>query len=123
MYRKISRDVKLAAINIYEHQHLSLQNIPTCVRFLESTFWHVLKLWHETGNIVELRTIVPSLGLGGRPGPHFLFSGDSSSEVGSTTIVSSSGEMSYWSLTAAVIESSSKSIESEDIEFVILTQS
>jgi hypothetical protein len=37
MYRKISRDVKLAAIHLHEHQLLSLENI-ACVRFSESMF-------------------------------------------------------------------------------------
>ncbi|KAG2069982.1 hypothetical protein BDR04DRAFT_1128646 [Suillus decipiens] len=62
MYRKISCNVKLAAINLYERQHLSLYDILTCVRFLESTFWHVLKLWCETGDIVS-----PTCSLHGRP--------------------------------------------------------
>ncbi|KAG1847040.1 hypothetical protein F4604DRAFT_1815883 [Suillus subluteus] len=39
MYQKISRDVKLAAVNLYERQHLSLQDILACVGFSESTFW------------------------------------------------------------------------------------
>ncbi|KAG1854896.1 hypothetical protein F4604DRAFT_1883303 [Suillus subluteus] len=62
MYQKISCNVKLAAVNLYEHQHLSLHNILTCVGFSESTFWHVLKLWHETGNIIS-----PTCSLCGRP--------------------------------------------------------
>ncbi|KAG1725774.1 hypothetical protein EDD22DRAFT_789656 [Suillus occidentalis] len=53
MYRKISRDVKLAAINLYERRHLSLHNILTCVGFSESTFWRVVKLWRETGDVVS----------------------------------------------------------------------
>jgi len=36
MYRKISRDVKLAAIHLHEHQLLSLENILACVRFSDS---------------------------------------------------------------------------------------
>ncbi|KAG1829397.1 hypothetical protein DFJ58DRAFT_825618 [Suillus subalutaceus] len=53
MYQKINRDIKLAAVDLYECQHLSLQNILTCVGFSESTFWHVLKLWRETANIYK----------------------------------------------------------------------
>ncbi|KAG1873040.1 hypothetical protein DFJ58DRAFT_760864 [Suillus subalutaceus] len=56
MYQKISRDVKLAAVKLYERQHLSLQDILACVGqlgFSESTFWRVLKLWRKTGNVVS----------------------------------------------------------------------
>ncbi|KAG2347975.1 hypothetical protein BDR05DRAFT_875677, partial [Suillus weaverae] len=59
---KISHNVKLAVINLYKCQHLSLHNILTCVGFLESTFWHILKLWCETGNIVS-----PTCSLHGHP--------------------------------------------------------
>jgi hypothetical protein len=31
MHRKIGRDVKLAAINLYEHWHLPLEDILACV--------------------------------------------------------------------------------------------
>jgi transposase len=55
MYRKISRDVKLAAIHLHEHQLLSLENfILACVGFSESTFWRILKLWRETGDVVSI---------------------------------------------------------------------
>ncbi|KAF9237948.1 hypothetical protein BU15DRAFT_88537 [Melanogaster broomeanus] len=53
MYRKISRDVKLATINLYEHHHLSLEDLLACVRFSESTFWCILRVWHETGDVVK----------------------------------------------------------------------
>ncbi|KAG1854434.1 hypothetical protein DFJ58DRAFT_787893 [Suillus subalutaceus] len=56
MYQKISHDVKLAAVNLYERQHLSLQDILACdgqLGFSESTFWCVLKLWRKTGNVVS----------------------------------------------------------------------
>ncbi|KAF9233445.1 hypothetical protein BU15DRAFT_53881 [Melanogaster broomeanus] len=53
MYRKISRDVKLAAINLYEHHHLSLEDLLARMGFSESTFWCILRLWHETGNVVK----------------------------------------------------------------------
>ncbi|KAG2752541.1 hypothetical protein P692DRAFT_20846674 [Suillus brevipes Sb2] len=55
MYRKIT-------VNLYERQHLSLQDILACVGFSESTFWHILKLWRETGNVVS-----PMCSLHGRP--------------------------------------------------------
>jgi len=54
MYRKISCDVKLAAINLHERQLLSLENILACVGFSESTFWRILKLWRETGDVVSI---------------------------------------------------------------------
>jgi len=51
-FRKISRDVKLAAINLHEQNVLSLEQILDCVGFSESTFWRMLKLWQETGDVV-----------------------------------------------------------------------
>ena len=42
MYQKISRDVKIAAMNLYKQNLLSLEQILDCVRFSESTFWHTL---------------------------------------------------------------------------------
>lgn len=62
MYRKISRDVKIAAINLYEHGALSLDEILDCVGFSERTFWRILKLWRETGDVVR-----HNYGLPGRP--------------------------------------------------------
>ncbi|KAG1884554.1 hypothetical protein F4604DRAFT_1878638 [Suillus subluteus] len=62
MYRKISRDVKLAAINLHEHQHLALEDILACTGFSESTFWRILKLWRETGDVVR-----HTFGIRGRP--------------------------------------------------------
>ena len=62
MYRKISCDVKIAAMNLYEWNLLSLEQILDCVRFSESTFWHTLRLWIETGDVVNHPTGSP-----GRP--------------------------------------------------------
>ncbi|KIM51414.1 hypothetical protein SCLCIDRAFT_52535, partial [Scleroderma citrinum Foug A] len=59
---KISRDVKIAAMNLYEQNLLSLEQILDCVRFSESTFWHTLRLWRETGDVVNHPTGSP-----GRP--------------------------------------------------------
>ncbi|KAG2128567.1 hypothetical protein DEU56DRAFT_872655 [Suillus clintonianus] len=61
-FRKISRDVKLAAINLYENYMLSLEQILDCVGFSESTFWRVRKLWRETGDVVR-----HTYGTAGRP--------------------------------------------------------
>jgi len=52
MFRKISRDVKIAAMKLYEDAHLSKETIIDCVGFSESTFWRILKLWRETGDVV-----------------------------------------------------------------------
>ncbi|KAJ7304767.1 hypothetical protein DFH08DRAFT_918686 [Mycena albidolilacea] len=59
--RSISRDVKIAAINLYEQGHLSLQQILACVGFSESTFYRVLRLWRTTGDVIRPRK---------RPGRH-----------------------------------------------------
>ncbi|KAJ7106300.1 hypothetical protein C8R44DRAFT_638721 [Mycena epipterygia] len=53
--RRISRDVKIAAINLYEQGHLSLNAIISCVGFSRSTFFRVLKLWRTTGDVVRPR--------------------------------------------------------------------
>ncbi|KAJ7617579.1 hypothetical protein B0H17DRAFT_873042, partial [Mycena rosella] len=53
MYRKISRDVKIAAISLYEHGQLPLKDILNCIGFSESTFYRVLYLWRTTGDIVR----------------------------------------------------------------------
>jgi transposase len=53
MFRKISHDVKIAALNLYKNNMLPLSDILACVGFSERTFYRVLKLWRETGNIVS----------------------------------------------------------------------
>lgn len=50
--RSISRDLKIAALNLYEHGHLSLKQILACVGFSRSTFFRILKLWRTTGDVV-----------------------------------------------------------------------
>ncbi|KAG1853355.1 hypothetical protein F4604DRAFT_1686355 [Suillus subluteus] len=52
-FRKISRDVKLAAIRLHEQNILSLEQILACVGFSESTFWQLIKFWRETGDVVR----------------------------------------------------------------------
>ena len=61
-YRKISYDVKLAAVNLYERNLLTIRQIVGCVGFTERTFWRIMKLWRETGDVVRRNT-----GLPGRP--------------------------------------------------------
>src|SRR6267154_3939242 len=43
-----------SAIHLHEHQLLSLENILACVGFSESTFWRILKVWRETGDVVSI---------------------------------------------------------------------
>ena len=50
---KISCDVKIVAMHLYKRNLLSLEHILDCVGFSESTFWCMLRLWRETGDIVN----------------------------------------------------------------------
>ena len=52
-FRKISRDLKLAAIRLYQGNHLSLDDILDCLKMSESTFYRVLSLWNTTGDVVR----------------------------------------------------------------------
>jgi transposase len=61
MFRKISCDVKIAAIRIYEHGLLNLEDILECCGFSEHTWYRILKLWRDTGDVVN-----PSQSLRGR---------------------------------------------------------
>ncbi|KAG1774923.1 hypothetical protein EV702DRAFT_973892, partial [Suillus placidus] len=60
--RKISHDLKLAAVNLFERNLLTIRRIVNCVSFTERTFWCIMKLWQETGDVVRHNT-----GLPGRP--------------------------------------------------------
>jgi transposase len=51
--RRISADVKMAAIRLWERDLLSLEDILDCVGFSRSTFFRVLRLYHETGDVVK----------------------------------------------------------------------
>jgi transposase len=55
MLHKISRDVKIAALNLYESDILPLEDILACVGFSKCTFYQILKLWKETGDVVTHR--------------------------------------------------------------------
>lgn len=52
-FRKISRDLKLAAMNLYERELVSLDDILDCVGFSKRTFYRVLNLWRETGDVIK----------------------------------------------------------------------
>lgn len=61
-FRKISRDLKLAAVRLYEGDHLPLDDILDCLRMSKSTFYRVLSLWNTTGDVVR-----HTFGIRGRP--------------------------------------------------------
>jgi transposase len=61
-FQHISRDVKLAAIRLYERDLLELDDIHDCCGMSLRTFYRILKLWRETGDVVK-----PKKTLRGRP--------------------------------------------------------
>ncbi|KAG1724790.1 hypothetical protein EDB19DRAFT_1644337 [Suillus lakei] len=52
-FHKISCDVKLAAIRLHEWNLLSLPDILDSGGFSEHTWFQILRLWRETGNVVN----------------------------------------------------------------------
>ncbi len=52
-YRKISRDVKLAAIRLYERDILPLYDVLDIVGFSKRTFYRIQRLWQDTGDVVR----------------------------------------------------------------------
>ena len=58
----ISRDVKIAALRLYEKELLDPEVIWDCCGFSRRTWYRILKLWHETGDVVPRRN-----GKRGRP--------------------------------------------------------
>ena len=57
---RISPDVKLAAIRLYERQLLPLCQIPECVGFSRRTFFRILSLFNETGEVAKPRSLALS---------------------------------------------------------------
>ena len=55
MFHKISCNVKIAALNLHENGILTLPDILASVGFSESTFYCVLRLWPETGDVISHR--------------------------------------------------------------------
>jgi transposase len=53
VYRIIHRDVKIAAIQLSERQLLPLKDILLCCGFSRCTFYRILKLWQETGDVIN----------------------------------------------------------------------
>ncbi|KIL58143.1 hypothetical protein M378DRAFT_50926, partial [Amanita muscaria Koide BX008] len=62
VYRKISRDVKLAAIRLYQRRLLPLGLILECLGISKRTFHRITKLWRSTGDVVQ-----HTFGIRGRP--------------------------------------------------------
>jgi transposase len=60
--RKISPDLKFAAMKMYEKGLMDLDDILDCVGFKERTFYRVLRLYRDTGEVVR-----PNSNLRGRP--------------------------------------------------------
>ncbi|KAG1883121.1 hypothetical protein F4604DRAFT_1879257 [Suillus subluteus] len=52
-FRKISDDVKRAAIHLYEQNLLNLQDILDCCGFSQWTWYRVLRLWRDTGDVAN----------------------------------------------------------------------
>ena len=57
VFRAIHRDVKIAAIQLSEQQLLPLNDILLCCGFSWSTFFRILKLWQETGNVINEQVV------------------------------------------------------------------
>ncbi|KIJ93514.1 hypothetical protein K443DRAFT_645432 [Laccaria amethystina LaAM-08-1] len=51
VFRRISPDVKRAAIRIYENNLMDLDDILDCLDMSESTFFRALQLYRETGDV------------------------------------------------------------------------
>lgn len=58
-FHKISRDVKLAAIKLYERDLLPLSDILDCLGFSKRTFYRILNLWYHTGDVVPHKFGLP----------------------------------------------------------------
>jgi transposase len=51
----ISHDIKIAAIRLYENELLDPEDIWDCCGFSRRMWYRILKLWHETGDVIPLR--------------------------------------------------------------------
>ena len=52
-FHHISRDLKLAAIRLYENDILELNDILYSLGFSQRTFYYILRLWRDIGNVVK----------------------------------------------------------------------
>src|SRR5882762_2767359 len=55
VYHKISANCKLAAIRLYDSRLLSLDFILSYCGFSRRTWFRVIKLWQETGHVIQHR--------------------------------------------------------------------
>ncbi|KAL1754234.1 hypothetical protein FB107DRAFT_216137 [Schizophyllum commune] len=55
MYRRISRDVKIAAMVMYDQEHFSVELICRCLGFSSRTFSRIRRLWEETGDVEKAK--------------------------------------------------------------------
>jgi transposase len=55
-YRFIHRQAKIAAVRLYEHDLLALNDIWDICGFSRRTWFQILKLWNETGDVVRKRS-------------------------------------------------------------------
>jgi transposase len=55
MYHRLSRDLKLAAVRLWEGNLLALPDILNSCNFSRATFYRIMKLWQETGDVVSHR--------------------------------------------------------------------
>jgi transposase len=54
-FRKISRDLKLAAMRMYDQEILPVGAIINCLQISRRTFYRILDLWITTGDVVRGR--------------------------------------------------------------------
>ena len=60
VHHTIHRDVKIAAIQLSERQLLPLNDILLCCGISRSTFYRIMKLWRETGDVIN-EPVLPRL--------------------------------------------------------------
>jgi transposase len=56
-FRRISCDVKRAAIRLYERELLDVEEIQDCCGLSRRTWYRILKLWRETGDVAISRNV------------------------------------------------------------------
>ena len=61
-FRKISRDLKLAAMRMHDQGILPMHTIIDCLQISRRTFYYILELWNTTGDVVHHTN-----GIRGRP--------------------------------------------------------
>ena len=57
VYQVIHHDVKIAAIQLFECQLIPLNDILLCCGLSQRTFYRILKLWRETGDVTKQAVI------------------------------------------------------------------